>query len=200
MFAVKCHVALTIAATVASSLVWGRTPYFPIEISRTAASGAVPLFIFRTGTALLLGTIWATGLLNVFTFCMWSGLMIVAFVRDIDHVDLHNSGTLVIFVGVLGVVITTGKGLAPLLVALAVSAAAKVIQIGVIVIAELGFPSPWYTFFSPTFASAVRQKALGILFHGAKSVCKHNPDAVEAVFKVAGLTQWLGFYSLSLCV
>lgn len=74
MDAVKLHLAATVMATQACTLYSGAAPYFPIEISRTAASSPSASRALATGFATLLATMLYTKTLNAVTFTMWAGL------------------------------------------------------------------------------------------------------------------------------
>ena len=199
MLAVKCHVAVTILATFVSSLIWGTVPYFPIEISRTASSGPVPTLIFRTGCSLLLGTIWATNLLNASTLLMWVGLVIVAQFTDVEHLVPHLAGVALVFAGAASMS-SVSKGLAPLLTAAVIFAIRLPLKVGALVLLEFGWPSPWYMILSPSFVLAVRDKAMAVMYQGPEIACKHYPQSIESIFQITAVLQWVSFYALSHCV
>ena len=96
MEAVKIHLVATILLVQFAS--YDRVPYFPTEISRSAASSPNALNMMRIGFTTLLMTLYATDQFSVPVSILWVGLMIVAFVPDTLSLGGHMVGVALIFV------------------------------------------------------------------------------------------------------
>lgn len=92
MECVKGHLLAVVLATQVSALIWGKVPYFPIEISRTAASGAIPLTVFRVGVASSILTLLLARSLNPLTCSVWLCLTVICVFDDVNFWALHMLG------------------------------------------------------------------------------------------------------------
>jgi len=97
--AVVLHLLCTIVATIVTAPFYGNPPYFPIEISRCAASGSIPLSIFRVGSFSLLATIVFSdkGSGAPSSTLLWIGMVLIASFRDEDSLTLHLLGIAIVF-------------------------------------------------------------------------------------------------------
>src|SRR5580700_7675823 len=97
MIAVKLHLLATIVITQVIALYDGQVPYFPIEISRTAASSTNAKNALAVGFGLLIVTLFFTRSLNDITVAIWVGLMFVALIPDTLNWWLHMLGVFIVF-------------------------------------------------------------------------------------------------------
>lgn len=88
---VKLHILLTVLLTQCAALFWDRAvPYFPIEVSRTAAAGPRALAFFRVGMLSLGMTLWSCGLLRAPYIAGWLSLIAIALFDDVHYRVLHS--------------------------------------------------------------------------------------------------------------
>jgi hypothetical protein len=94
MQAVKLHLLFTVVATQLTALFVDRAvPYFPIEVSRTAAAGPWSQRVFTAGVLSLGGTLLVTGGgANASTLAIWLSLVVIALFDDVYHWTLHMLG------------------------------------------------------------------------------------------------------------
>ena len=98
---VHVHLVATILLVQVSAVWLDRTstlPYFPIEISRTAAESPMANVVLRVGFTTLIVTCILTQTLSWPRFILWFGLMLVAFFPDTVHMARHMSGVGILFV------------------------------------------------------------------------------------------------------
>ena len=92
MLLVKLHLLATVAAVMYAALfIDKRLPYWPIEISRMAASGPAALSVFRAGVTLLLVTIIYGEGSHLATW-LWVALMQIAWLDDVTSFAGHMAG------------------------------------------------------------------------------------------------------------
>lgn len=208
MDVVKAHVAYVVGATVISALLTSgkhgssHIPYFPIEISLLAASGPVPLAIFRLGMASLGVTLFATKSLSVVTLGIWVGLLMIAGFEGRRHLLQHCAG-IVVLVMFLGLHIyrngLKSKTVIPFVMGGLIMLLRLAAKSFAVLILEHGWPTSLRQFLLPSTYLNVKTHAVVIMEHGS-SACKYHPEAIEAVFAVGGALQWVMFYSLSRCL
>lgn len=192
---VKAHVLATVLATQASALIWGDVPYFPIEISRTAASGKVPLTVFRVGFATIGGTLIATRSLNVQTSLVWTCLSAICMFDDKSNWFIHMAGVYGL-IGVSGYSIYLRGSMAVMpftcaVVIYLVRAAMKMILIDRY---EIGSESRRTL---RGWIQALHKRHMAINYHGATACAR--PDLLMPAFKICAVLQWVLLYSLSYC-
>jgi len=179
MQAVKIHLLCTIVATQAAALLCAdKLPYFPIEISRTAASSSESYWIFLIGVALLPG--YMPVVVEASTLLVFAGLFVLALCDDVRYYRLHMFGVLLVVMGCVYRVAFETKGLRwPAL-------AAGLLQVAVI--AAYGRPNiTWLE---------VAQQQQRVLFHGVDGF--ESREAILPVFRVCGVLQWVVFYAFSM--
>ncbi len=186
MDAIKIHLLVTIIATQVVALFYERTvPYFPIEISRTAASGKTSLLTFRVGIlTIILSLLW-TGQLTLITFLLWIGLSIVAVFDDVSYWGLHMIGVGVVFV-IMTVHTFQHGAMMPILCALIIYGLRFVLDAGTLLYYE-------QCAFDITHFTTLHKD---IMYRG--SIACKRPDIVIPVYRIGGLLQWTAFYALSL--
>lgn len=184
MDVVKVHLLVTIIATQLVALFYDRkVPYFPIEISRTAASGQTSLLTFRVGVLSILLTLFWTGHLTLTTFILWIGLSIVAVFDDVSHWGLHMMGVAVVFT--VMAVRSIEHGSMPVIYAVIIYGVRFLLDAATLVTYEK-------CAFSPSSFTALHKD---IMYRGAVA-CK-RPDVVIPVYRIGGVLQWAAFYALS---
>lgn len=174
-------------------------PYFPIEISRMAASGPAALWRFRLGVTLLPLTALATDIgsfgelaLAMLAFA-WVGLMFVAWFDDKYFWNEHMAGLYAMAAAlfVLGYE-TLGRDAWPrLALVAATSLIAKAMKVATIVALESGDDYRQYaTLEAPAMLLA---RGNGIMM--GEEVPKHA--FTRAAFRAGGVLQWAGFCVLA---
>ena len=208
MEAAKLHLFATVILTQATAVWSGNLPYFPIEISRTAASGMAPLLVFRTGVTLLLATLYSSKCLDWTTLFLWAGVMVVAFVPDTVHLVVHNLGVLVVFLtaGYYVYRHAHSTALPPLLCAVVIFLLRLAFKMLVLVIYDKYANA--YFLNAGSYVTAIRgihKRGSEFMFMGraAYGTTLSEADetawtAISGVFKVCGVMQWVAFYALSL--
>lgn len=100
MFAGRIHMLATVLGVMASALfVDKKVPYFPIEVSRMAASGPVALLVFRIGCcSLLITTSVFDGTPSPTILLLCISLAVIAVVDDVTSWIVHMMGVLGLFV------------------------------------------------------------------------------------------------------
>lgn len=115
LFYLKTHLFATLAATALAARLchWQHVPFFPIEISRTIASGPVTVGVFRIGIySLGVWLLMAMPAPEVIPWTVWGlyvGLSTVATFPDNVHLLLHCLGVLIVFVSSLGQVVLSDQ-------------------------------------------------------------------------------------------
>jgi hypothetical protein len=160
--------------------------YFPIEISRTAASLPFAANVFKLGVLSLGAQIPFASSKDAF-IPIWIGLLMIAFFDDVTYWGVHMFGVLLMFLGFLPLLLLGGPDKTILFVS---AISIYLLRIGlktmVIVLIELDLP------INQVVASrtAIFTKSLDVMQHGSL-----NPDVVD-VFRVCGVVQWCAFYLL----
>lgn len=195
LLAVKFHLFVTIIATQMAALGSGKVPYFPIEVSRTAASSDRAAFIFQFGMSVLLGTLNLTQTLTKGTFTLWIGLLVIAFVRDTDSWWGHMAGVGIVFCGAL-IHLASEKQvpLLPLAWAIGIMGLRVVVRSLVLIAYDphLGSVS----------LGTLKDRTHAIMFRGrwafADQYSSVWDNTIEPTLQICGVLQWVAFYCLSL--
>lgn len=192
----KIHLFITIILTQISSLLYNEIPYFPIEISRTAADGgAITKYIFNIGLTSIIITLIMTNNINKETVLLWIGLSIIALFDDKQHWIMHNIGVLILFiVAILNAYRVGGKAVLLVLMAIAIN----VIRIGFRILAVLYFELNLTIIDlikKPTMIYDIFTLSKTIMYKGYH-ICL-TPSITIPVFKISGVLQWVSFYTLS---
>jgi hypothetical protein len=186
---VKFHLTATILLTQAASLLDKNTalPYFPIEISRSAASSVIAGNIMKIGFVTLPATMYFTSSFSFTALLLWMGLVVVAFVPDTMSLGLHMSGVALVF-GAASLqmrqgtdFILVGFGLTMYVLRIIFKAMALLARDSVlyILMAEMGFIN----------AFILRNQS--IMFGAAVAT------EVLPFYQLSGVLQWVCFLSLS---
>jgi len=201
MDAVKCHLLVTVLATQACALYEGAVPYFPIEISRTAASSPMAMRALAIGFVTLGITLWRTQTLDVITGTMWLGLVVVAAVPDTLNWVLHMAGVAVVFAAAV-VHAHRSRNIAlvpPLVCAVTVYALRIVLKVGVMLAFDpkvrLGLGRGIVPLAKLGFARTLDVMMLGPGAYGEDAATLW--PVIAPIFKVCGVLQWVAFYALS---
>ena len=190
----QSHILLTVFCTVISAAFWGNVPYFPIEISRNAASGIVPLTVFRLGFFSLIFTLIRTNTLTWTAYMLWISLVFIAAFDDFNYVMLHS-------VGVAGLIVSSAcnvyfykwnSGVIPFCAALAIYGMRGLMKLFTLILME-GVQVTSVEQFVKTFGL----KHSAIMYYGAKNCI--NSEATIPVFQFAGVLQWAVLYGFATC-
>lgn len=189
MLAAKIHLLATILVVQAIALYEQRVPYFPIEISRTAASSQTATYAMILGFGSLL---WHVPSYTAPALIIWVGLMIVALVPDTYSVGGHMAGVGLVF---LGAIVNThsnhGAG-GWLLIAFAL--VIYVLRIVFKGVALLLLDKPTLTAsLQSGVVVALHQRIRDIMFGRAVDVA----PALIPYFQLSGVLQWVVFFALS---
>lgn len=209
MHAAKIHLLLTILATQIVALFVGGVPYFPIEISRTAASSKLASGCLSIGAITLIITLVAANELTPITFMMWAGLLIVALIPDNVFMLAHMLGVVIIGVAACLHVFSArstkdGRSLSPLLVSFAMIYSLRwVLKVGVMLLHDPAINRPgreWTHVNLLSLSSELTERALDIMLNGERAFGGNTAawNDIRPLFQVAGVLQWVAFYTLSL--
>jgi hypothetical protein len=192
----KLHLLATVILTQSASVWSGDVPYFPIEISRTASSSALPLLVFRTGVAIVPVTLWFTRTISSVRLPIvlaWIGLAMIAGFDDVKWMKMHVAGIVVlILASVFAMLDKKGDGALFILTALLIYAIRIPLKIGAVA---------WYEFDQLPMGNiwALVKLLVGrhmeIMFKGP-GACR-DPIHVMPIFKICAVLQWVAFYALS---
>jgi hypothetical protein len=197
MESVKVHLLATVLLTQMSALIWGKVPYFPIEVSRTAASGPIPLTIFRTGIVSIIVTLFITKSLSVQTVMVWLALSIICLFDDVNYWLIHMSGLLGLILVSLYSVYARGKSsIAPFLMALTIYGLRNVMKACLIALVETN-PKEFDGIFSRQWLRFQFNRHMAIMYQG-ESACLY-PEFIMPAFKISAVLQWVLLYALSFC-
>lgn len=193
MRAVKIHLLVAVLATQAAALLVDcRVPYFPIEISRTAASGPVALFLFRAGVLTLPLTALYAGCARLQFWALWVSLLVIALYDDLRWHGMHMFGVTLLAVVFAVLARDAGpQGIHIFTIAGYLYAARLVLRFGVV----LFFETPDNATVSLTTLVQAGFHTLTVLLVGAPA-CK-APAITIAAFRLSGILQWLSFAVLS---
>lgn len=96
MFFVKIHILVTVIYTMyAAVFIDGCIPYWPIEISRMAASGDYALCGFRLGVTLMPVTLLCENVTPI-AVALWVALMALAWIDDVTSFAGHMFGVVLL--------------------------------------------------------------------------------------------------------
>jgi len=192
----KIHLFITIILTQISSILYNEIPYFPIEISRTAADGGViTKYIFNIGLTSIIITLFMTNNVTKETILLWIGLSIIALFDDKQHWIMHNLGVLILFIVAMINAYHVG-GSAVLFVFMAI--AINMIRIGFRILVvmyfemNIGIFDLWN---HPKLIYDIFNLSKNIMYRGHISCSE--PSITVLVFKISGVLQWVSFYALS---
>lgn len=186
MSAAKWHVLLTVLLTQALAYWKGNLPYFPIEVSRTAASDPLALNAFRIGILTLIFTLQTTEPYHTAKLFVWLALVCIAVFDDENYKMLHVVGLVMLGFGMAWLAaLRKPYGWPILLTAAVIYGIRLVFKFGVLY---------WFEMDRLDFVGA-GHLALAIMSKGQAS-CKHAP-VVLPIFQICGVLQWCCFYALS---
>lgn len=201
MYWLKWHLACVVASVFDAALRVDRAvPYFPIEISRMAASGPAALWRFRWGVTLLPLTALATDFVpdggemaHALLVVAWCGLVAVVWFDDKHHWSEHMTGLYMMLAALFALGYKTlGYDAWPrLALVVATSLLAKALKVASIVLYESA--GNYAEFFVPNFASAMHARAQRIML--GEEVPKHT--LTRHAFRAGGVLQWAGFCVLA---
>ena len=187
MFWAKLHILLVVCAVQhAAVFVDNALPYWPIEVSRMAASGPVALQRFQWGMTLLGVTLLASGELSAINGALWAALVIIAWVDDVTSWAIHMVG-----VALMGVVVAWQVWTNARTHTWALGAAGFIYGIRVVAKAAAVV---WYELPpSGVTMEAVFARSMDIMQGRAKC---HAPVSLF-VFQAGGVLQWVVFLLFS---
>jgi hypothetical protein len=203
---VKAHVFVTIFCSLTLAALEDACPYFPIEISRAAATSSLAGTALQAGVTLLPITLAATRTLEGLTLVVWVGLLIVAFVPDTVHRGMHRLGVAVVLLAILlhawrnekadGAAIACGIVLYGLRIVLKAAAIVwfdhetRFICLAAARSGELTH-----------MAAAVGLRCIDVTFRGSAVFRDSRTwQQVAPVFQLCGVLQWVAFYAFSLAI
>jgi hypothetical protein len=187
MLFAKLHVLATVALTFAAALYAGRVPYFPIEISRTIATDPTAGFVFRSGIASVLGTMWFTNVLTKQTFALWVSLMVIAFFDDNKYWWTHMLGVAMLMIVSTYRVKEKGE---EALVILTASFALFVFRILMKIVVVMMWELP-HLHNESRFIDSVIGAYDGVM------TATHRSAKSLLMFKLGGVLQWVVFWLVS---
>jgi len=204
MDVIKAHVLATIVATQIVALLVDRSvPYFPIEVSRTAASGPTALCTMRVGFVLLLPVLVWQQQLTMPTLWLWAALVCIAVADDVRYWTVHMLGV-AMMLPPLVVGAWSRSAMVPVLVGVSLYLFRLVIKTTVLIVYEVpvGEQRAQYKQGIQTWlrwlVAKVMERGMAVMYRGADA-CQH-PSVVMPVFKICGVLQWVAFYCLSLAL
>lgn len=189
----------------------GSLPYFPIEISRTAASNPFSYIILFGGAILsvvnLIQTLKPQSTLSMFGIILGgAGLVCLAIFDDVNHWAMHMLGVLGLMIGSFFAIFFSPANISPqlkfiyLTLILSLMFSRWIIKTLAVMAFEMGhedidsIPALIDFITNDSTRRFVLNKSLDIMYHG-ENVCR-NPGLTIPMFKVAGILQWVVFYLL----
>lgn len=175
-----------------------KLPYYPTEVSRMAASGALPHLIFTTGLIGLVGTLVLNNALNQQTGLLWLSLVVIAVFDTVAYPVIHLAGV----GGLMTVAVycTYRKGrhaVMPLLAALLIYGFRILLKTSVVFFYEMDLSTiNAHTLIERKFYIILFEKIMNVMHFGVAG-CKLAPERVIPIFKLCGVLQWVVFYALS---
>ncbi len=184
------HVCLVIIATAIAALVYGNVPYFPIEISRLAASGWLASHIFKWGLSILpiAYFLFSTTRVQPVFWAIFIGLQFVTFWDDVNHWFVHMFGVVIIGISAIVHVVSTWSNKQAII--LSIAACIWVIRLILKFTMVVLFERP--TTYAP-YSIAIT--AMSIMYDGK---C-NNPFTLH-VFRLCGVLQWIVFVLIGMIV
>ena len=192
--AVRFHLFATVVCVqVAALLVDRRVPYWPIEVSRTAASGPAAFTVFVVGAATLGVTLYQTATLCATTAALWLALLVIALFDDVSFFEAHMGGVAALAAVAVAAAVQAGRGA---VVPLGAGAALYLFRVVIKVAAVLAYERlPTLDWRRPASLALVARHAQLIMLHGAR-VCRSPAETMPA-FYLGGVLQWVVFYAWS---
>ena len=194
----KIQIAITILATQVSALLMTYVkqttlPYFPIEISRTAASCSMSKTILQIGflTCALSYALMEKKKYQLDVGLILLGMVVLSLFDDVQYFRLHMTGVFLLFVGVTCNVCQKQGSWMLLLYAIFIYGLRIAMKGLVIAIYEQPDASSFIHYIQATGHTHMQ-----IMYEGAK-VCKH-PEITIPVFQIGGVMQWVCFLALTL--
>lgn len=189
MFRIKVHLFVLVVIIQSIALIKETTlPYFPIEISRTAATGELNKTLFPLGILSLGVTFWMTGEFKLQYILSWIGLIILSYFDDKNYFLLHMFGVFIMIVGVILIGLYSKTRYADLIIvlcAIMIYAVRVVMKLLVVIILEVN-SNDMFNFIK------IKQVIEQIMFEG---ICRY-PVHTLIVFRICGLLQWILFAML----
>lgn len=171
VFLFKGVLLASVLLTAGSALVDGSLPYFPIEVSRLAASSMRSAWIFRIGSILSsLVLFYEKGLWEHLVACF--GFVLLAWFDDTHHYVMHVVGVVVMLLGAIPLVSWRVQLCAMILFV------ARILMKCVMVISKESLFQPRLVF----------DQLRSIMLFGTSS------EDTLMVFRVTGALQWVVFY------
>ncbi len=190
MLYTKLYLLFTICVTViAAHLDFESTlPYFPIEISRVAASSKRTLNLFRM-LALTVGPVMLLlGEMKDMASCVvWLGLITLAWFDDVNHLLLHMLGVGIL---VIGSMLSHKFNAGTILSALLIYGIRLVIKATVLVTSG-AVP------ITPRIVLDLTSKAFDAMFNGSANFTNEQWIEIKPVYMTSGILQWVVFFLLS---
>jgi len=208
-FLSKVHVVAVIVATWGCALFGGQgLPYFPIEISRAAASNPKAHAVFTWGILSLLPTLLYESYVDAGQrilgnpLLLWPAVLTLAYFDDQRHMALHVVAVCVLILLVLSFVLyseDTHHRLPVFLCALAVFGLSATMKGFVVVYIEMqqslfDWSVPWQVLTNRNGRMTLAIRHVFEIMYDAHAKEWHH---VLPIFQVTGVLQWLGFYLLS---
>jgi hypothetical protein len=194
---VKIHLLVTVILTQITSIWIDKNyPYFPIEVSRSAASGYYSMLVFNLGIQSLIITMFISEILCWDYFWLYVSLSLIAYYDDVTSWHLHMIGVMLLFITSINLLRHTKTfrkdvfyiGLAVFTYALRI-----VLKVCVIYNFEVNESFAIYPFLD--VIQAIKDKGIFIMYHGS-SVC-FQPFITITIFKFCAVGQWIAFWLLS---
>lgn len=185
-FWVYIHLLLIFFSVTFNALRDPTLPYYPIEISRMAATGDLNKILFPISIISLGLTLWLTG---DFRKCLlsWVGLVILSVFDDKKFLLLHMLGVFVMVIGVI--VIGFNSSTADLVIVMCALMLYVVrIALRVIVVCSLEYEQGGNLI---DILFVIKDRMQQIMYVGA-AACKY-PQHTLMVFRVCGVLQWIIF-------
>jgi hypothetical protein len=203
---IRAHIFGTIILTQLTAIFYtgvSTLPYFPIEISRTAASNPVSRVVLLVGLV-------TSGLHLLFSskgygsYIAWMGMCILSIFDDVEFWFIHMVGSTLAMIGG-GIEIYYGNDTTPphvktgfLLCAVILYIVRLLLKFVAVLGMEMGHNlfsiTLWVNVISDSqLRNSITHRALMIMYQG-KQICQYEYSLV--IFKVAGILQWVLFYML----
>ncbi len=190
MFYTKLYLLFGIILTIVSAHLDSKSklPYFPIEISRVAASSTKTLNLFRT-TAVLVGPVMLLfgELEDTASLVVWAGLVLLAWFDDASHIVLHMCGVAILGVGSL---MSDKLNISTVAAAVIIYGARLVIKAGVLI-------GTGVVPINRGLVVNLTSKGLDIMFNGQTNLTNKQWVLIALMYKTAGVMQWIVFVLLS---
>jgi hypothetical protein len=189
----KIHIFVAVVASQLAALFLDveRVPYFPIEVSRTAATGYYSKCVFNTGIMTLVVTMWLGDILRLKYALLYMSLVCIAYFDDVTHWHLHMFGVALLFLGAVTLLATSTRSrddTITLIIAALIYLVRIALKAGVVLLFET-----WSASSSPL--EAIAQKCMLIMYKG-EEVCL-TPGVTLMIFKLCAIGQWAVFWLFS---